>query len=74
MYSLPSMSQIRLPSPRVMNTGSRPTARKALAGEFTPPGMDRWALANRELDWSFDMEVSAGDNRAAAGLARTLLP
>src|SRR5215510_11644904 len=39
MYSRPSASQMRLPSPRVMKRGTPPTARKARTGEFTPPGM-----------------------------------
>src|SRR5579864_5424894 len=39
MYSLPSASHMREPSPRTMNGGSPPTARKARTGEFTPPGI-----------------------------------
>src|SRR5438128_12446918 len=38
MYSLPSTSQIREPSPRSTTTGSPPTPRNARTGEFTPPG------------------------------------
>jgi hypothetical protein len=29
-----------------MKTGSPPTLLNALTGEFTPPGIDFWALAN----------------------------
>src|SRR6185503_6465922 len=43
MYSLPSASQIRAPSPFAATTGSPPTPRNARTGEFTPPG-------NNELD------------------------
>src|SRR5579864_3537129 len=39
MYSFPSASHMREPSPRTMNGGSPPTARKARTGESTPPGI-----------------------------------
>src|SRR5579872_1770791 len=39
MYSLPSASQMREPSPRTIKGGSPPTARKARTGESTPPGI-----------------------------------
>src|SRR5579872_1520826 len=39
MYSLPSASHMREPSPRTMKGGSPPTARKARTGESTPPGI-----------------------------------
>src|SRR6266446_4863921 len=45
MYSLPSASHIREPSPRTIMGGIPPTALNARAGEFTPPGMTacaRW--------------------------------
>ncbi len=38
-YSLPSTSYRREPSPRAMNSGSRPIDRIARTGELTPPGM-----------------------------------
>src|SRR4051812_39696356 len=45
MYSLPSTSQIRAPSPRAATTGSPPTARNARTGELTPPGNSSRARA-----------------------------
>src|SRR3982075_1166015 len=45
MYSLPSASQIRAPSPLAATTGSPPTPRKARTGEFTPPGKSSRARA-----------------------------
>ena len=39
MYSLPSASNRREPSPRTMKGASPPTAPKARTGEFTPPGI-----------------------------------
>ena len=39
MYSLPSTSTSVEPSPRAMKIGSRPIARIARTGEFTPPGI-----------------------------------
>src|SRR5262247_3710404 len=47
MYSRPSASQMRLPAPRSMNGGVPPTARNALTGEFTPPGMTFRDRSNR---------------------------
>ena len=38
MYSLPSTSKSRLPTPRSATTGVPPTPPKARTGEFTPPG------------------------------------
>ena len=34
-----------------MNRGVPPTARKARTGEFTPPGMTRWARSNSSADF-----------------------
>src|SRR5688572_19635668 len=34
-----------------MNTGSPPTARNARTGEFTPPGMTRWARSKRTFEF-----------------------
>src|SRR5438876_123395 len=48
MSSLPSTSHIREPAARAMNSGSPPTARKALTGEFTPPGITRLARSKSE--------------------------
>src|SRR4051794_14349393 len=45
MYSFPSTSQIRAPSPRAATTGSPPTERNARTGEFTPPGNSSRARA-----------------------------
>src|SRR6266436_9542035 len=39
MYSFPSTSQIRAPSPRATKNGALPTLRNARTGEFTPPGI-----------------------------------
>src|SRR5881394_3639401 len=47
MYSRPSASQMRLPSPRSMKRGVPPTARNARTGEFTPPGMTLRERSNR---------------------------
>src|ERR1700693_1236268 len=58
MYWLPSASHICAPSPRTMNGGSPPTARKARTGEFTPPGNTasarRWS--SRDLSWGRDID------------------
>src|SRR3954462_15674179 len=51
MYSFPSTSQIRRPSPRATEKGSPPTLRNARTGEFTPPGMRLVARANRSAEW-----------------------
>src|SRR6476661_10582365 len=40
------MSTISAPSPRAMKIGSRPIARIARTGEFTPPGSTAWARSN----------------------------
>src|SRR6266853_807157 len=50
MYSLPSASQIRGPSPLTATTGSPPTPRKARTGEFTPPGKSSRARAITSAD------------------------
>src|SRR5437868_6680068 len=50
MYSLPSTSKMRDPAPRSMNLGVPPTFRKARTGEFTPPGIDSCARANKVSD------------------------
>ena len=50
MYSLPSASQIRAPSPRAATIGSPPTPRNALTGEFTPPGKISRARAITSAD------------------------
>src|SRR5215472_9050571 len=58
MYSRPSASQMRLPSPRSIRRGTPPTARKARTGEFTPPGM---VLRERSNNRSF-FEGMCGEN------------
>src|SRR3569623_2712873 len=50
MYCLPSSSKRYAPSPRLKNTGSPPTPRKARTGELTPPGMWRWACRNKSCE------------------------
>src|ERR1043166_1548125 len=45
------------PLPRAIKTGSPPTERNALTGEFTPPGMSFCALSNRALDFEWFMGV-----------------
>src|SRR5215216_3889081 len=50
MYSLPSASQIRAPSPRAATIGSPPTPRNARTGEFTPPGNSSRARAITSAD------------------------
>src|ERR1700731_75230 len=50
MYSLPSASQIRGPSPLAATMGSPPTPRKARTGEFTPPGKSSRARAINSAD------------------------
>src|SRR3569833_3037973 len=50
MYCLPSSSKRYAPSPRLKNTGSPPTPRKARTGELTPPGMWRWACWNKSCE------------------------
>src|SRR5215471_2078486 len=59
MYSRPSASQMRLPSPRSMKGGTPPTARKARTGEFTPPGM---ILRERSNNRSF-FEAMCSEHR-----------
>src|SRR5215831_16344783 len=59
MYSRPSASQIRLPSPRSMKGGVPPTARNARTGEFTPPGM---VLRERSNNSSF-FEAMCSEHR-----------
>src|SRR3954468_14474735 len=49
MYSLPSTSTSREPWPDAMKTGSRPIARIARTGEFTPPGRTAWARLNSSV-------------------------
>src|SRR5437870_10943051 len=49
MYSFPSTSQIRTPSPRATKKGSPPTLRNARTGELTPPGM-RFLASAKSLD------------------------
>src|SRR3982750_686116 len=46
MYFAPSASHTCAPLPRAMKRGVPPTARKARTGEFTPPGITRWARSN----------------------------
>ena len=38
------------PVPLTMNRGVPPTARNARTGEFTPPGITRWARSNRAAE------------------------
>src|SRR5665213_301941 len=54
MYSFPSASKIREPSPRTMKGGVPPTLRQARTGELTPPGMESRARSksSRERVWS----------------------
>ena len=47
-----------------MNRGVPPTALKARTGEFTPPGVTRWARSNQ----SADAEVERGLRRVWSGL------
>ena len=49
-YSLPSTSRSQAPLPEAMNRGVPPTALKARTGEFTPPGVTRWARSNQSAD------------------------
>src|SRR5690348_16177024 len=67
MYSRPSASQIRLPSPRSTKGGVPPTARNARTGELTPPGM---ILCERSNSRSF-LEVM--DAKEAGEFARASL-
>jgi hypothetical protein len=50
MYSFPSASQMRGPSPRAATTGSPPTPPNARTGEFTPPGKISRARSITSLD------------------------
>src|SRR5258708_108667 len=50
MYSLPSTSQMRAPSPRSTTNGSPPTPWKARTGELTPPGKSSRARAISACD------------------------
>src|SRR3954452_23231015 len=43
------MSTISAPSPRAMKIGSRPIARIARTGEFTPPGRTAWARSKSSV-------------------------
>src|SRR5687768_16828108 len=43
MNELPSTSKMRAPDARAMKSGEPPTALKARTGEFTPPGVTRFA-------------------------------
>ena len=49
-YSRPSASVRYGPRPLTMNRGVPPTARNARTGEFTPPGITRWARANSSAE------------------------
>ena len=49
-YSLPSTSRSHAPDPEAMNRGVPPTALKARTGEFTPPGVTRWARSNHAAE------------------------
>src|SRR5271168_2759679 len=51
MYSFPSASKMREPSPRAIKSGDPPTPRKARTGELTPPGINFWAQAKRSSDF-----------------------
>ena len=54
MYSLPSTSNSFEPSPRATKIGSRPIARIARTGEFTPPGIRPSARRYSSEDRSFE--------------------
>ena len=45
---MPSTSHTRGPSARATKYGVPPTDRNARTGEFTPPGMTRWARSNSD--------------------------
>src|SRR3954454_17258905 len=49
MYALPSTSTSSAPVPPQTKTGSRPIARIARTGEFTPPGRTAWARLNSSV-------------------------
>src|SRR5882672_2222312 len=71
MYSRPSASQMRLPSPRSMNGGVPPTARNARTGELTPPGMILCERSNRSSFFEvMDGEQSREFPRAALDVGR----
>jgi hypothetical protein len=42
-----------------MKSGVPPTLRNARTGEFTPPGMDFRALANRLSDFAYFIEIGS---------------
>ncbi len=65
-YSFPSTSRSQAPSPEAMKRGVPPTALNALTGEFTPPGVTRWARSNQSAEWG----VGRGAGRP--GVADTL--
>src|SRR5690606_11042809 len=77
MYSLPSMSTRRLPSPFAMNGGTPPTARNARTGLLTPPGITLRAASNAAADFCVDRDdvVSLMDMAPVFGDAlRTVAP
>src|SRR5215208_8020085 len=66
MYSLPSASQMRAPSPLAATTGSPPTPRKARTGEFTPPGNNDLDLRRISADRSPAIAADAGHWKRAS--------
>src|SRR4051812_13757480 len=63
---------MREPSPRTMKRGVPPTARNARTGELTPPGITRWARANRMALRSLDASPASVDMARALGGAGVL--
>ncbi len=73
-YSLPSTSRSQAPRPEAMNLGVPPTALKALTGEFTPPGVTRWARRNQSAEASprrVDEELTVSDTVAFSPTTRS---
>src|ERR1041385_5816292 len=63
MYSRPSTSQIRDPSPRVTTNGSPPTPRNARTGELTPPGKSALARSMISCDRVFNVSPPEATDR-----------
>ena len=64
---MPSTSHTWAPSARATKYGVPPTERNERTGEFTPPGMTRWARAKSS---SLRVEVAAAAVEAIVGERR----
>src|SRR5690606_33736655 len=73
MYSRPSTSYSRHPSPRLTKEGFPPTARNARTGEFTPPGMISQARENHSAEVVMGSMRRRGTERSRTEVAELQL-